>query len=296
MNKLSYELTIQRVRVVNIMKRYFKAMSYMGLGTAFIANMAFANVEEDAVDLSELLLGQQVKITGNLETNHKKHPQIPILKVDECSKHNLALKTNYYGDSVELMLPYAESGYQKKRCEIVVHGALRRNKEFKLSYHFKVNDNRYSELVDPKWFALMQFHNKPNKNEAWRCPILALESYNGTLRMFNRWDSQQISTTVNGTCANAGNSIQSRVMFRDIPYEANRWYKFEIEGELAWEDDSDVCLTVRLDDAEIAYECGPNTFNDWYQPYLKFGIYKPTTWRLYNEVRVEYKDIEYVQY
>lgn len=269
--------------------------------TALIATIAngsnaFANTDNQTINMPDLLLDQKISISGNLDTKDRKHPQIPIIKADECSKNNLSVKTNHYGESIEVVLARAKSGYQKKRCELVVHGALRREKEFKLSYNFKINDNRYSDEVDPTWFALMQFHSKPNKNEAWRCPILALESHDGTLRMFNRWDSQQVSTTVNGTCADDGNSIQSRTMFRDIPYESDRWYKIEIAGQLSWQDDTEACLTVSIDDAVVAEECGPNTFNDWYQPFLKFGVYKPTTWRLDKEIRVEYKNIEYIQY
>ena len=280
-----------------MMRNFSNAILYLSAGIfPLLSVSASANEPSYTIDMADLLLGAQIKVTGNLDTTRTKYPQKPVVQVNECNKENLTLKTNHYGDSIELLLPYVAPPNSKKRCELVVNGALRREKGFKLSYLFKVKDNQYSETADPQWFAFMQFHSKPNKGEQWRCPILALESYNGTLRMFNRWDAQTVSTTVNGTCANEGNSIESRTMFRDISYQSDMWYKFEINGKLSFEEDTDACLTVLLDDAVIANECGPNTFNDWYHPYLKLGIYKPTSWSVQEDVRVEYKNVEYVQY
>lgn len=260
-----------------------------------VSPLAIAN-EKNTIDMSTLLLENHIKINDVLDNESPIHPQYAKVRIDECSKNNLSIKTNHYGNSIEVEVPYSSSGKQNVRCEVVIHDVLQRDKEFKLSYRFKVNDNRYSSLVDPTWFSLMQFHSFPDSGEVWRCPILALESNNGTLRMFNRWDQKKKSKTPNGTCASHENSIRSRTIFRYIPYDSNQWYKFELEGTLSYTNNKNICLTASIDDAIIGKSCGPNTFYDSKQPYLKLGVYKPTSWRLQNDIRVEYKDIEYVQY
>ncbi|WP_167404685.1 heparin lyase I family protein [Vibrio penaeicida] len=280
-----------KIRIATLMTNMMVVLSWGAL-----ANEPNERTEQEAREHIKSLIFNQISITGNLDSDHKKRPQIPFLVSNdrECHIENLSVKSKGHYDAIETLLPYAGQ-LTRKRCEFVMHRLLRREKIFTLSFKFKVNDLRNDPDKTAHWFSMMQFHSKPNTNEAARCPMLALESNDGELRMFSRWDSSHISTVVNGSCANEGNSIQDRTLFNHIPYEANRWYKFEIAGKLSYKEDTDACLTVKIDDQFISESCGPNTYNDMYHPFLKFGVYKPSPWTDKGNIRVEYRDISYHQ-
>jgi len=177
----------------------------------------------------------------------------------------------------------------RKRCEFALKGILKRDTKFKLSFDIKMNNNftYYSN-----YHMLFQIHGYPDTGESWRCPILALESVNGTFRMYNRWDKNLISTTTNGTCSKSGNTINSRTLFTDYPYEAKTWYNIELNGTLSYTSDS--CLTVKINDVIQSDICGKNTYNDSIEPYFKFGIYKPTSWETTDEkIIAKYRNITY---
>ncbi|MBD1556206.1 hypothetical protein HC752_04590 [Vibrio sp. S9_S30] len=175
----------------------------------------------------------------------------------------------------------------RKRCEIAVQKALKREQPFSLSFQFKVEDDyAYSN----SWHSYFQIHSFPDKGENWRCPIMALETSAGKLRMFNRWDLQRISSTVDGTCASPNNSIRARTLFEDVSYSANKWHQFKIEGTLSTE--TSACLKTYLDGKKLSETCGPNTFNDAKMPFFKLGIYKPTRWDIYPEISIKIKELE----
>jgi hypothetical protein len=155
----------------------------------------------------------------------------------------------------------------RKCCEFAIQDVVKRDTPFKFSFDFKTNDNfaHYN-----RWHSYFQLHSRPEQGEAWRCPIMALESVNGTLRIYNRWDEDRISTTTNGTCGNTSNSIECRKLFSDYYYEPNTWYTIELSGELSY--DKDACLTVKINDEVMSDVCGPNTYNDVNKPYIKLGI------------------------
>jgi hypothetical protein len=177
----------------------------------------------------------------------------------------------------------------RKRCEFALMDVLKRDTPFSLSFEVKTDNNFY---YYNNYHMFFQIHGTPDSGEAWRCPILALESQAGTFRMYNRWDENRISKTESGTCASSENSINSRALFTDYSYESNTWYKFEINGVLSYQ--SDACLTIKINNELMSEQCGPNTFNDEKQPYLKFGIYKPTAWESDDEqINVQFRNINY---
>ena len=176
----------------------------------------------------------------------------------------------------------------KKRCEIAVHNLLRRDKAFSLSFKFFVDDNyKHSS----QWHSYFQIHSFPDEGESWRCPIFALETKNGKLRMYNRWDTAKISTTIKGTCAGEGNSIRSRTIFDNVTYKVDEWNSFLIQGVLSTS--SQACVKTFLNGVKLKKSCGPNVFNDLRMPFFKLGIYKPTSWDSYDAIHLKVKDLKF---
>ncbi|WP_104402833.1 heparin lyase I family protein [Vibrio penaeicida] len=206
----------------------------------------------------------------------------PVSFVYEC--HPELWDKGSLSTSVEFKLKPKKG---RKRCEIAVQKGLERDKPFSLSFRFLVNDTyQYSN----QWHSYFQIHSFPDKGESWRCPIMALETKNGKLRMYNRWDQKKISSTKRGSCAANGNSIRSRTLFEGVSYAANVWNQFRIEGVLSTSNNE--CLKTYLNEALLSETCGPNTFNDARVPFFKLGIYKPTSWDKYPEISLKVKDLE----
>lgn len=206
----------------------------------------------------------------------------PISLVYEC--HPTLWDKGSLSTSVEFKLKPKKG---RKRCEIAVQKGLKRDKPFSLSFRFMVDDTyQYSN----QWHSYFQIHSFPDKGEIWRCPIMALETKNGKLRMFNRWDHKKVSSTEYGSCASNGNSIRSRKLFEGVTYEANVWNQFRIEGVLSTSNNE--CLKTYLNGVLLSETCGPNTFNDARMPFFKLGIYKPTSWDKYPEISLKVKDLE----
>ncbi|CCO44217.1 exported hypothetical protein [Vibrio nigripulchritudo SOn1] len=209
----------------------------------------------------------------------------------ECSLDNIAVVKRRYETVIQTIMNNYVSG--RKRCELATTAQrIARDKPFNLEFKLKLS----SKLSDSRqWFSAFQFHSNPDKGENWRCPILALESVQGNFRMYNRWDENRISTTKNGTCGNAGNSIQYRKLFEDLNYNAEDWIPVKISGVLSYSN-PEACLSVSVGGVEMSYVCGLNTFNDGKPVYAKFGIYKPTSWdTAEREITAEYKDIRFSQ-
>lgn len=176
----------------------------------------------------------------------------------------------------------------RKRCEFAIQGLLQRDVRFRLSFEFKVNEV-YDDPVN--WHSYFQFHSFPDEGEQWRCPVSALESRGGTLRMFNRWDEQHISSTINGTCANDGNSIQARTLFSERTFNVGSWNEFTVEGVMSTNDEGHI--RVSLNDELLSEVVGPNTFNDDREPYFKLGIYKPTRWAENDHIALSVRNVEF---
>ncbi|CCN72550.1 heparin lyase I family protein [Vibrio nigripulchritudo] len=246
--------------------------------TLLLAGFAFS-VSAQPVNMWRVVY-DQLDLGGLKTPNEKVHI--------ECSFDLLSVNLMRYHETTTMKLNKAPN---RKRCEFAIQDVVKRDTPFKFSFDFKTNDNfaHYN-----RWHSYFQLHSKPDQGEAWRCPIMALESVNGTLRMYNRWDEDRISTTTNGTCGNTGNSIEYRKLFSDYYYEPNTWYTIELSGELSY--DKDACLTVKINDEVMSDVCGPNTYNDVNKPYIKFGIYKPTGWETDNEeIELNIKNVKYYE-
>ncbi|MDP2573397.1 heparin lyase I family protein [Vibrio penaeicida] len=229
------------------------------------SNVAFANNSKKSMEPEDF-------ITTNRETS----------LVYEC--HPTLWNRSKLSSEIEFTLKPKKG---RKRCEIAVQKALKRDEPFSLSFRFKVKDNyAYSD----RWHSYFQIHSFPDKGEKWRCPIVALETRSGKLRMFNRWDHKRVSKTVDGTCASRSNSIKTRTLFKGVSYSSEKWHIFKIEGTLSNKDSA--CLKTYLDDQILSETCGPNTLNDEKMPFFKLGIYKPTGWDKYPEISLKIKDLE----
>jgi hypothetical protein len=163
----------------------------------------------------------------------------------------------------------------QRRCEITNHDWVSLDSNFHISFNIKAKEIR---ALDPKWHTIMQIHSFPDLaiGEVWRCPILSLEVIRGRLRAYSRWDRNEVSVTKASTCANSGNSIQSKVLFTNYPLQANQNYQITVSGFLSTTTDG--WLTIYIDKELVATSFGPNAFNDKRGPYLKLGVYKPTSW------------------
>ena len=112
------------------------------------------------------------------------------------------------------------------------------------------------------------------------------------MSIYNRWDKQALSKTVNGTCLGQGNSIKGRKLL-PTPQEIinDQWYHIDLETILSHEKDGQI--TLDFADSEPQEFQGATRYNDKKMPYLKLGVYKPTPWTHgQEEICVEYKDVE----
>lgn len=181
---------------------------------------------------------------------------------------------------------------KNRRCEVSYHYLLERGRETVIGFDVKLDpdwsfDDAYP--TDSDWAAIFQIHEKPDAGENWRCPIAALEVVAHKVRMFNRWDKSSISDTKGSTCAGASTTIQSRVVMQGEAMDAGAWHHFEIHYRPSIEDDG--FLSVKMDGREVGEVHGPTSYNDKSQPYIKFGIYKPTAWREQGAACLTYKNI-----
>ena len=256
------------------------------IGIFLLSRPAFADSSQEYMDSR---LKKSMTVTGHLFPNARKHPQRVITRVDECNKSDVWFQSGF--DRQDVLHTRLEKG--KKRCEVVIHEMLRRDHPFSFSFDFMVEDTNRS--TSDQWFMIAQVHSKPGKGESWRCPVLSFESHQGKFRMYNRWDTNKYSITYPGrTCAQPGTSIGSRTMFEGYDYEPDTWYNIEISGKFSFIDEH-ACLTVYINGEMVGFECGYNTFNDFFHMFVKLGIYKPTTWRTLDQIKIRYNNIKFHQ-
>ena len=188
----------------------------------------------------------------------------------ECPQHSFEL--THHNKDQELSVCLHRTA-KRKRCEIVIKTFEKSPHINHVSFEAKTNHN----INHPtEWVGLMQIHAFPDVGEKWRCPPFSLETHRNRLRMYNRWDTQKISKTTGYNCAQKGNSIQSRTVFGNYPIQQNEWFSLDMDLKLSHRDDAQT--NVILDQGAPISMKGPNIYNDHKMPYLKFGIYKPTSW------------------
>ena len=188
----------------------------------------------------------------------------------ECPQHSFTLTHHSKNPELSLCLHKAE---QKKRCEIVIKTLKKAPYINHIAFEAKTSHN----INHPtEWVGLMQIHAFPDKNENWRCPPFSLETVHNRLRMYNRWDTEKISRISRHSCAGRGNSIQARTVFENLPVHQNTWFSMDMEMRLSHGPDGTIRITPP-GSTPIALK-GPNIYNDSKPPYLKFGVYKPTSW------------------
>jgi hypothetical protein len=181
---------------------------------------------------------------------------------------------------------------KNRRCEVSYQYLLQRERETTISFDVKLDsdwsfDDSYPSDTD--WAAIFQIHEKPDAGEQWRCPIAALEVVAHKVRMFNRWDNAKISQVAKGGCAGPGATIQSRPVVQGEPIDAGTWHHLEIHYLPSLSDNGH--LAVSLDGRLVGDVHGPTVYNDNAQPFIKFGIYKPTAWREASAECLTYRNI-----
>ncbi|WP_278381520.1 heparin lyase I family protein [Pseudoalteromonas distincta] len=204
------------------------------------------------------------------------------LWTQECISNTFRL----YGNSVSISL--SEHYYKNKRCEFASDDKNLLNKFFDIQ--FTVTPQTVNKL-DQQWHSIFQIHSFPDLSlgERWRCPILSVEVYKGRLRIFSRGDDKQVSLLKKGTCASSQNSISSRLILDNYGLEAGEKYKLNINGFFSYTKKG--FLQVKINDVLQNEVVGPNAFNDRRGPYLKFGIYKPTSWSYSKKYTYVYENI-----
>ena len=177
------------------------------------------------------------------------------------------------------------------RCELAIQDLMPVGKPFRIKFEFKMNS--YFPLTT-EWHSIFQVHSFPDEDvdEVWRCPIMALAMDKGKLSMYNHYDLsyKSIPGLYNCDDDNPATTIQTENFVTDVEYSITEWNTFEMYGTLSLTDDE--CLTVKINTTVNSY-CGPNTFNDARRPFLKFGIYKPTSWQFYNQLSVAYRNVSF---
>lgn len=186
----------------------------------------------------------------------------------ECPQKSYELTGQQSDQILNICLHKADN---QKRCEITISGIDRAPVKHHISYELNFSDPNPRK----RWESIMQIHSFPDKGEAWRCPVASFEVKDGLYRMYNRWDASPISRTLGYNCAEQGSSISSRTIINDVKVKAGQWQKIVLDAGLSTEDGE---FRFSIDDKVSPDFKGPNTFNDERQPYLKFGIYKPTGW------------------
>lgn len=175
---------------------------------------------------------------------------------------------------------------KKNRCEFSIHNLNIAPEKQKISFEALIENN----APHPKnWLSLMQIHSFPDQGEKWRCPPFSLEYYDNTLRLFNRWDTTKTSKTSGYNCTEEGSSIKSKTIFSDVPLE--KWMKISLDLKLSHGEDGYIMTSINTH--RFPKLIGPNIYNDSRPPFLKFGIYKPTSWDKEHKIScVTYRNID----
>ena len=176
---------------------------------------------------------------------------------------------------------------RQRRCEIAVHGIDVHPAKHNIRFQLRVGKDF---KAGNEWQSLMQLHSFPDKGEAWRCPVMSMEAHKNSFRMFNRWDTAPLSQTTGYHCTGPDSSIQARTLFSDIGIKPGHWNKFNMDLVLSHTRHGKIKLVF---DKNKTSTSSSNHFNDKRSPYLKFGIYKPTTWESGHESScVQYRKVQ----
>lgn len=197
----------------------------------------------------------------------------------ECPQHTLSIDDS----TLQICLNKEDN---QKRCEIAIHDL---RPEEQIAFDFQLDP---SLQPSDRWFSVMQIHSFPDsKEEHWRCPPVALLVENAAFRLPNRWDATPISHTSGHHCTEAGSTIQQREIFSNLPAMNGIWHHLHMGILFAFDEKGR--LEVAMNDKRLGTFTGPNSYNDQRPPYLKLGIYKPTSWKMpQNQLCVRYKNIK----
>jgi hypothetical protein len=200
----------------------------------------------------------------------------------ECPQNSYELTG---ADELKICLNKAD---RQRRCEITVSNLARAPAENKISFELNFSDPKPRK----EWESVMQIHSFPDKGEAWRCPVTALEVKDGSFRMYDRWDSSPLSHTSGYNCTEAGSSISARPVLENVLLKAGQWQDVHLDAALSPVDGT---FQMKIDKKASELIRGPNTYNDEKSPFLKFGIYKPTSWEEGHEMScVKYRNVKIV--
>ena len=204
----------------------------------------------------------------------------------ECPQNSYALTGEGASQNLRVCLNRAD---HEKRCEITVHGLSLAPNVNAVSFQVKIADT----VPHNEFHGVLQVHSFPDKGtaEKWRCPVMSLETADGKFRMFDRWDATPVSITSGYNCTEPGSTISGRDVLRDVKITPGEWQDFSMMTKLSYQDDG--VLQASIDNKSSLLIKGPNTFNDKRDPFLKFGIYKPTGWEKGHDLScVSYRNVK----
>ena len=172
-----------------------------------------------------------------------------------------------------------------KRCETSYFNYLTRDSDFTVNFDFRLDQENWD--FHNVFTSIFQIHSMPDPGEQWRCPIAMMAVQGHSLEMWDRDDQTQISK---GVCSSdSGSSITTREVFSDIPVAAGEWNHFDLQAKLSLGPSG--TFIAKLNNKPVGNLSGPNTYNDQSRPYIKIGIYKPSTWENAKRLCVDYRNV-----
>jgi hypothetical protein len=201
---------------------------------------------------------------------------------DECPP-----ATKYADQGADGSTRYCVFAEQKqlKRCETSYFNYLKRDSNFVVSFDFRLDPANWD--FHNVFTSIFQIHSKPDPGEQWRCPIAMLAVQGHSLEMWDRDDQASISK---GVCTgDNGSSINTRQVFADVPVSAGEWNHFELRANLSLGPSG--AFVAKLNNKTLGSLSGPDTYNDQSRPYVKIGIYKPSTWENAKRLCVDYRNV-----
>ncbi len=207
----------------------------------------------------------------------------PDLVFIECNHKTYSITEDY---TLKICLNKED---QEKRCEISIKTFSKPPAINDISFSFRLSGDALEEKYH---YSLLQIHSFPDQKlgEKWRCPPFTMDMTGNHLAIQSRWDAQKRSQTSGYNCTEPGSSIQSSTFLTQENIKTGTWYPFAMSARLSYA--SDGFMKLNAFNHEQKY-FGPNAYNDERPPYLKLGIYKPTSWTgAQKSICMEYKDIK----
>ena len=185
-----------------------------------------------------------------------------------CCKHSQNLQENKKGIKFTLR---TDDQLVKKSMRSELRALPEQFKE-KIIYEFsvKLNDElleRNEHIIIAQWHASKDIFLL----EKGRFPPLEIAVVNGT------WKIIKTVSKISGEIKTRPSTAERKVLYEAPISTLN--HRFKVEA--LWSHTSEGTLSINHNDKEVVKNRGPNTYNDFWGPYFKFGLYIPE-WKAKN--------------